>query len=99
MIEQWQLNQVVKLSQQQPNLVSQALEDLFREHSDLWRAIVIGAYLDREINLGKAAELLGLSRAELQKQFVEQGIPLRLGPQDLDEAKAEVDAIQAWRKQ
>lgn len=99
MSEQWQLNQVVKLSQQQPDLVDRALHDLFREHKDLWRAVVVGAYLDREINLGKAAELLRLARAELQKQFIAQGIPLRLGPEDLAEARAEVQSLETWRSQ
>lgn len=97
MIEQWQLNQVIKLSQQQPELLSRVFEDIFREHGDLWYAIVIGAYLDQEINLGRAAELLGLSRAELQKRFLMQGIPLRLGPQDIAEAHAELNAIESWR--
>ncbi|MEW5718857.1 MAG: UPF0175 family protein [Chloroflexota bacterium] len=99
MIEQWQLNQVVKLSQQQPEFVSRVFGDLFREHGDLWYAVVVGAYLDREINLGRAAELLGLPRAELQKRFIAQGIPLRVGPQDLAEARAELNAIESWRQQ
>ena len=97
-VEQWQLTQVLKLSQQQPSLVGHALDDLFHEHTELWRAVVVGAYLDREINIGRAAELLGVSRAEIQKQFVAQGIPLRIGSQDLAEARAEVAAIEAWRK-
>ncbi len=97
MIERWEIDQLLKLSQEQPNLVGRAFDDLFREHGDLWRAVVIGAYLDREINLGKASELLGVARAELQKQFVAQGIPLRLGPEDLDEARAELEAIETWR--
>ncbi len=97
MLEQWQLDQLVKLSQQQPGLVSQALDDLFRQHGDLWRAVVVGAYLDHEINLGKAAELLGVPRAELQRQFIAQGIPLRLGPEDLDEAHSEYKSIESWR--
>ncbi len=98
MIEQWQLNQVLKLGQEQPNLVNPALDDLFRQHGDLWHAVVVGAYLDRDINLGKAAELLRMSRAELQKQFIAQGIPLRIAPGDLSEARAEVDALETWRK-
>ncbi len=55
MIERWQLGQVLKLYQEQPELVNRAFDDLFREHSDLWRAVVIDAYLDREINMGRAA--------------------------------------------
>lgn len=98
MLEQWQLNQVVKLSQQQPDLVSRAFDEFFNAHNDLWYAVVVGAYLDHEINLGRAAELLGLSRAEVQKRFVAQGIPLRLGAQDVQEARAELQAIESWRQ-
>lgn len=97
MSEQWQLEQVVKLSQQQPNLVSRAFDNLFRENQELWHAVIVGAYLDREINLGKAAELLGISRIELQRQFMAQGIPLRIGAEDLAEARAEVEAVESWR--
>jgi AraC-like DNA-binding protein len=48
------------------------------------------AYLADEISLGKAADLLGLSRFELQGRFLRLGVPLRLGPASLEEARAEV---------
>src|SRR4029077_7312182 len=41
---------------------------------------ILQSYLDDEISLGKAAELLALSRFELQERFHRLGIPLRLGP-------------------
>ena len=50
------------------------------------------AYLADEISLGKTADLLGLSRFELQDRFFRLGVPLRLGPATLEEARAEVDA-------
>lgn len=50
------------------------------------------AYLADDISLGKAAELLGLSRFELQERFARLGISLRLGPATLEEARAEVEA-------
>jgi prevent-host-death family protein len=50
------------------------------------------AYLAMEINLGKAAELLGLHRLELQEHFHRLGVPLRLGPATLEEAWAEIEA-------
>jgi len=50
------------------------------------------AYLADEISLGKAADLLGLSRFELQDRFFRLGVPLRLGPATLEEARAEVAA-------
>ena len=50
------------------------------------------AYLAEEISLGKTADLLGLSRFELQERFLRLGVPLRLGPATLEEARVEVDA-------
>jgi len=49
------------------------------------------AYLADEISLGKTADLLGLSRFELQDRFFRLGVPLRLGPATLEEARAEVE--------
>ena len=52
-------------------------------------AEALHAYLADEISLGKAADLLGLSRFELQERFLRLGVPLRLGPATLEEARAE----------
>jgi len=60
-----------------------------------WLAVV-GAYQDKQINLGKAAELLHMTELELRDRFIELGIPLRIGPADLAEAHAEVEAMRAW---
>ncbi|HEX7185619.1 MAG TPA: hypothetical protein VF756_27590 [Thermoanaerobaculia bacterium] len=53
-------------------------------------AQVMRDYLAEEISLGKAAELLHLSRFELQERFLRLGVPLRLGPSSIEEARAEV---------
>jgi predicted HTH domain antitoxin len=53
------------------------------------------AYLADEISLGKAAELLNLSRFELQARFLRLGVPLRIGPSTLDEARAEIEAARS----
>jgi len=52
----------------------------------------IQLYLDGEISLAKAAELLGLSRFELMARFERLGIPLRLGPNTVGETRDEVEA-------
>jgi predicted HTH domain antitoxin len=49
-------------------------------------------YLAGKISLGKASELLGLNRFELQERFVRLGVPLSLGPATLEEARADVAA-------
>jgi hypothetical protein len=53
------------------------------------------AYLASEISLGKAAELLGLSRFELQDRFLRLGVPLHLGPATLEDAWAEIEAARS----
>ncbi len=53
---------------------------------------VISDYLERRINLAKAAELLGLSRFELMERFERLGLPLRQGPLTLEDARDEVAA-------
>ncbi len=58
--------------------------------------MIIGAYRDGDINLGKAAELLGLHELALRERFIELGIPVRIGASDVAEARAEADAISNW---
>jgi predicted HTH domain antitoxin len=69
---------------------------LVQENENIRWSVVIGAYQDKQINLGKAAELLGLTAFELRQRFIELGIPLRIGPVDLAEARAEAEAVRAW---
>ncbi|HEX7181587.1 MAG TPA: hypothetical protein VF756_07065 [Thermoanaerobaculia bacterium] len=59
---------------------------------DLLEARVIRDYLDEKINLGKAAELLQLSRFELEESFRRLGIPLRRGARSIEDAQAEIAA-------
>jgi predicted HTH domain antitoxin len=95
-LQEWELEQLLKLREQQPELIEPALRRLVQENEKIRWSVVVGAYQDRQINLGKAAELLGLSELELRERFVKLGIPLRLGPADLAEARAEVEAMRAW---
>jgi len=59
-------------------------------------SMIIGAYRDGDINLGKAAELLGLHELALRERLIELGIPVRIGASDLAEAREEADAILSW---
>jgi predicted HTH domain antitoxin len=52
---------------------------------------IITDYLDGEISLSKAAELLGMTRIELQRKLKEQGIPIR--SLSIDDVFAEVEAL------
>ncbi len=57
------------------------------------RAIV--AYLEGNISLGRVAQLLGLPRFDLMQRFTRLGLPLQLGAANLEEARAELEALQS----
>ncbi|MFN8472578.1 MAG: hypothetical protein U0822_10340 [Anaerolineae bacterium] len=57
-----------------------------------WNTIIT-AYLDGNISFGRTADLLEFSRFDLAQRFTRLGLPLRLGPADPDEAKAELRAL------
>lgn len=96
--EEWQMRQLVKLERSQPAVVRRALQRLFDEDESLRWSIVVGAYLDDEISLARAAAMLQLHPLELRRQFLVKGIPVRLGPEDVADAQAEIDAIRAWKQ-
>lgn len=92
----WTFDQLTKLHKRQPKLVANALQSMIANNSDLAWSLVVSAYLDEEINLGKAAEMLGMHELELRDRFIELGIPLRIGPVDKAEARAEAEMINSW---
>ncbi len=49
-------------------------------------------YFRAEISLGKLAEILGLHRFELMERFERLGVPLQVGPRDLQEARKDLEA-------
>jgi len=95
-LQGWEIDQLFKLRERQPDLLEPAVHRLVQENEDIRWSVVVGAFQDQQINLGKAAELLGLTELELREHFIELGIPLRVGPVDLAEARAEVEAVRAW---
>lgn len=55
--------------------------------------LVIAAYLDGDISLGRAAEFLHLSRFELTQSMSQTGVSLRPGPATAGEARAEAETL------
>jgi len=62
------------------------------EPEEIPEARVLRDYLDERINLGKAAELLGITRFELEDSFRRLRAPLRLGVSSAEDAQAEMAA-------
>ena len=92
----WEIDQLLKLRERQPDLLGPAIQRLVEENAEIRWSVIVGAYQDGQINLGKAAELLDQTEMELRVRFIELGIPLRVGPVDLAEARAEIEAVRAW---
>jgi predicted HTH domain antitoxin len=91
----WLHRQLERLAETRPDMVEPIILRAMQEDFEFRWAMVVGAYLDGQINLGKAAELLGMHRIQLQRIFMEKGIPLRIGPLSVDEAEAEA---KAWKR-
>jgi predicted HTH domain antitoxin len=93
---EWEAEELYKLSKIQPDILEVVLKELWQRNPTLYKTVIINAYLDEKINLGKAAELLGVHRLELEKELREKGVPIR--GISKDDAIAEVEAIREWRK-
>lgn len=93
----WQLKHLEKLSETDPDLVEDVICDLRESNPIRHENLVISAYLDGDINLGKAAELLGLLREELRQRFLKRGIPIREGSESIEALQAEIAAADQMR--
>jgi len=89
----WQLEQLSKLHDTDPGSVELAIDELLDEKPDLREKVVIGAYLDDQISLGKAAELLALHPLELRERLIDRGVPVKIGIESEESARAEARAF------
>ncbi len=91
----WEIEAFQKLSSVRPGIIIDALKELWKIRPELYKMIVINAYLDDKINLTKAAENLDVTRIEFEKELRERGVPVRtLSREDVI---AEVEAITRWQ--
>ena len=58
--------------------------------------LVLAHYLAGVISLGRAAELLDLSWLDLRTRCLRLDVPLRVGPTDADEARADAGVAEDW---
>ncbi len=93
----WQLKQLERLYEIEPDIVDNAIAELLNKEPKLREKLIVGAYLDGEINLGKAAELLGIHPVKLRGQLLSKGIPVRMGVETIEEIVAEGIAARGIR--
>ncbi len=74
-------------------VIADALRHLLRNRPDLRINLALHRYQHEAISLAQAASLAGVSWLQMREIMVARGIPLRLGPETVEDAQAEVDAL------
>nr|MDO8082670.1 UPF0175 family protein [Candidatus Freyarchaeota archaeon] len=92
----WVLDELKKIGEVQPEVINRLISEIRRSSPEIYKSLVIGAYVDGKINLSKTAELLGVTRIELQRELKEKGVPIR-GPSKED-VMAEAEAAKQWEE-
>jgi predicted HTH domain antitoxin len=86
-----------KLYPDKETVVHDALRYLFQNRPDVRIDFAVYRYqYDQDLSLAKAAALAGVSFERMKDILHSRGIPSRLGPETLEEAKEEIDAMERW---
>lgn len=73
--------------------VHEALRILWFERPGVRIDIAVHRYRKHDISVAKAAALAGVAFDRMKEILAERGVPLRLGSETVDEARAEVEAL------
>ena len=87
-----EINQLAKarLFPDEQSVLRSAMRSLFEAKPELKRKMVVTAYTNGEISLGKAAQIMGVSQEEMKDIIRETGGQIHLGPLTIDELKHDV---------
>lgn len=77
------------------HVIQDAMKALWHEHPHLRVEWAIHQYQYRDISLSKAAVLANVSFDRMKELLVKRGIQPRLGPEDLEEAREEMNVLEA----
>ena len=89
---QWEIDQLVKarLFPDEESVLKTALRSLFQSKPELKRKMIVSAYTQGEISLGKAAQLLAVCLEEMKEIIVESGAKIHLGPRAKEELNQDI---------
>ncbi|MCP4404844.1 MAG: UPF0175 family protein [bacterium] len=79
-------------------VIQEAMKALWHERPQLRIDWAIHQYQTRDISLSKAAALANVSFDRMKELLVQRGIQPRLGPENLTEARQEMDVLEALEK-
>lgn len=79
--------------QNEEAVIQDALRHLLRSRPDLKIQLAVYQYEKKDISLEKAANLAGVSWAQMKDIVMEYGISARLGPESIPEALEEIQSL------
>ncbi|EMA61465.1 UPF0175 family protein [Halorubrum lipolyticum] len=71
--------------------IRHVIREYFESNPDARIAAAVSLYADETITLGTAARLAGVDRFEMRDIIREEGVELRIGPEDMADARSEID--------
>lgn len=77
--------------------VQAALRVLWQERPQVRIEVAVHRYRTEDLSVAKAAALAGVSFDRMKEILVEHGVVLRLGPETLEEARADLAALKRMR--
>jgi predicted HTH domain antitoxin len=82
-----------RLYESEDEVIRDALRHLLRARPEARIQLAVHRYQTEELSLAKAADLAGVSWAQMRDILREKGVALKLGPETMEEAEKEVGAL------
>jgi len=77
--------------------IQEALRVLWQERPQVRINVAVHRYRTEGLSVARAAALAGVAFDRMKEILAERGVPLRLGPETLEEARAEFDELLRMR--
>ena len=85
------------LYESEDQVMQAALRQFVLERPDVRIRVAVHRYrTDQELSLARAAAIAGVSLERMKEILERHGVPLRLGPATLEQARAEALTLQGW---
>ena len=77
--------------------IHEALQVLWQARPGVRIDVAVHRYRNEELSVAKAAALAGVSFDRMKEILAERGVSLRLGPETIEDARAEIAALRKMR--
>jgi predicted HTH domain antitoxin len=77
-------------------VIEDALRHLMRSRPDLRIQVAVHYYQTLGISLARAAQIAGVSWAQMKELLHQKGVSIGLGPENVEEVTQDVDALESF---